>query len=60
MIAVSRFGRYIPYGHREDIILSLASHDPTQGSDIALYDKRRERHPRGYSGSDARVGTSDL
>jgi hypothetical protein len=60
IVAVSRFGCHIPYGHRKDIVLSLTSHDFTQGSDIELYDGRGEGHPRGHSGSNTRAGTSDL
>ena len=60
MVAVSRFGCYIPYGHGKDIVLSLTSHDLTQGSDITLYDKRRKGHSRRYYGPDTRAGTSDL
>jgi ATP-dependent RNA helicase DDX52/ROK1 len=37
IVEVSRFGRYIPYGHRKDIILSLTRHVFAQGSDLELY-----------------------
>jgi hypothetical protein len=60
MVAVSRFSCYIPNWHRKDIILPFTSFGPTQVSYIKLYDKCRERHPRGYSGSNTRVGTPNL
>jgi hypothetical protein len=60
IVAVSRFGCYIPNWHRKDIILPFASFYSPQVSGVKLYGESRERHPCGYSGSNARVGTPNL
>jgi hypothetical protein len=60
MVAVSRFGCYIPHWHRKNTVLSFASFEPPQVSYIKLYCKCGERHPRDYTGSNTRVGPPNL
>src|SRR5260370_37924220 len=60
MVAVSRFGCYIPNWYRKDIILPFASFYYPQVSYVKLYSECRERHPCSYSGSNTRVGTPNL
>jgi len=60
MVAASRYGCYIPYGYRENLILSVTRYDLTPRSDIKLYDKRREGHPCYCFGPYTRAGTPNL
>ena len=60
IVAVSGFSCYIPNWHWKDVILPFTCFHPPQVSDIKLYGKCGERHPRGYSSPNARVGTPNL